>query len=106
MIIIVANLYPSPDNINLADVQPGKLLFNWTSVISNCSTLQYNITSTSNCGTCTAVTNTTTVIATCSDLRLTTNAVTCHFRVSSHACGLVGNPSSPIALILKCELQN
>ena len=103
--IIAANLYPPPDDINLANVQPGKLVFNWTSVISNCSTLQYIIASSSYCGTCTAVANTTTVTATCSDLQLSTNAVLCHFRVSSRACGLVGNPSSPIVLTLKRELQ-
>lgn len=103
----MANLYPPPDDFNLADVQPGKLVFNWTPVISSCSTLQYDVTSTSNCGSCTVVANTsvTTVTATCSDLPLTTDAVTCHFRVRSCACGLVGNPSSPVALTLKRELQ-
>jgi hypothetical protein len=105
------NLYPPPDNINLADVQSGKLTFNWTSVISDCSTarlqLLYNITSTSDCGTCTVTAVTpTTVTATCSNLLLTTNVVTCLFKVSSHVCGLIGNPSSPIELTLKGELEN
>ena len=65
--------------------------------MSNCSTLQYIIAS--DCGVCPSVTNMTT--ATCSDLQLTTNAVLCHFRVSSRACDLVGNPSSPTAVTLK-----
>ena len=74
-------------------------MFNWTPVISNCSTLyvQYNITS--DCGICPTVTNIAT--ATCSDLRLSTNAVVCHFSVSSRACGLVGNPTSPTEVTLK-----
>ena len=96
-ITTATNLYPPPDSLYLTDVQPGKLVFNWTPVNSNCSTLQYNITS--NCGTCPTVTNATTAI--CSDLHLTTNASLCHFRVSSHACGLVGNPSSSFAVNLK-----
>ena len=105
LIITEENLYPPPNDINLADVQPGKLIFNWTSVISNCSTLQYNIASTSDCGTCTVVTNTTAFTAVCSDLLLTANAIVCHFSVSSHACDLIGNPSVPFEVTLKCELQ-
>jgi hypothetical protein len=101
------NLYPPPNDINLTDIQPGTLTFKWTSVISNCSTLQYSIASTSNCGTCTVNENitATTVTATCSDLPLTINAVMCLFGVSTDACGLVGNPSSPLALTLKGELK-
>ena len=100
-VYIATNPYPPPDNLYLADVQAGKLIFNWTSIISNnCSTLQYSITS--DCGTCPNATNRTT--ATCSDLQLTTNARLCHFRVSSHACSLVGHPSSPIAVVLKGAL--
>ena len=98
MIATATNPYPSPEDIYLADVQLGKLIFIWSSVLSNnCSVLHYSTDS--DCGTCPTVTNMTT--ATCSDLPLTTNAVTCHFRVSSHACGLVGSPSSPIKVILK-----
>ena len=73
------------------------LAFNWTPVISNCSTLQYSIVS--DCGTCPTVTNMTT--ATCSDLQLTTNASLCYFRVTSRACDLTGSPSSPTAVTLK-----
>ena len=94
------NLYPPPDNIYLADAQPGTLVFNWTPVIFNCSTLQYSIAS--DCGACPSVTNMTSAM--CSDLQMTTNAVVCHFRVSSRACGLVGNPSSPTAVTLKGTL--
>lgn len=97
------NLYP-PDNIHLADAQPGILVFNWTPVISNCSIafLQYSITS--DCGACPTHANMTT--ATCSNLQLSTNAVMCHFSVSSRACGLVGNPSSPAAVTLKGSYNN
>ena len=97
--IAVTNHYPPPDNVYVADARTGTLVFNWTPVISNCSTafLQYSITS--DCGACPTVTNLTT--ATCSDLQLSTNAVMCQFSVSSHACGLVGNSSSPTAVTLK-----
>ena len=96
-ITTATNLYPPPDDIYLADARPGTLVFNWIPVISNCSMLQYNISS--DCGTCPTVTNATTAI--CSDLQLTTNASLCHFRVSSRACDLLGNPSSSFAVNLK-----
>ena len=95
--VTVTNLYPPPDNIYLADAQPGILVFKWTPAIFNCSTLKYTIAS--DCGACPTVTNMTTAI--CSDIQLTTNAVLCHIRVSSHACNLVGIPSLPTAVILK-----
>ena len=93
--VTATNLYPPPDNLYLADVQPGTLVFDWTPTISNCSTIQYNIITTSECGACPIVTNMTT--ATCSGIQPTTesDAVLCHIRVSSHACNLVGNPSLP-----------
>ena len=97
--VTATNLYPPPNNLFLVDVQPGILVFNWTPAISNCSTLQYNIITTSECGACPTVANTTT--ATCSNIQLTTNAVLCHIRVSSRACSLVGNPSLPTAVTLK-----
>ena len=95
--IIATNRYPSPANIYLTDAQPGTLVFNWTPVITNCSTLQYSIIS--DCGTCPTITNATTAI--CSDFQLTTNANLCNFSVSSRACDLTGNPSSPIVVTLK-----
>jgi hypothetical protein len=74
-------------------------VFNWTPITSNCSMAYVQYTISSDCGTCPTVTNMTT--ATCSDLQPTTIAVLCHFRVSSRACGLIGNPSSPIVVTLK-----
>ena len=97
--ITATNLYPPPNNLFLVDVQPGTLVFNWTSAISNCSTLQYNIITSSDCGACPTVTNMTT--ATCSDIQPTTDAVLCHIRVSSRACNLVGNSTLPTAVTLK-----
>ena len=41
------------------------------------------------------------ITAACSDLQLTTNAVVCHFRVSSVVCGHTGNPSPPLSVTLK-----
>ena len=97
--VTATNLHPPPDNLFLVDVQPGTLVFNWTSANSNCSTLQYNVTTTSECGACPTVTNTTT--ATCSGIQLTTDAVLCHIRISSRTCNLVGNPSLPTTVSLK-----
>ena len=85
--------------IYLSDVQKGNLVFSWTPVAFDayCSSMRYIITS--DCGTCPTFTNMTT--ATCSDVQLTTNAVTCHFRVSSDICDLPENPSSPVEVTLK-----
>ena len=101
LITTATNLYPPPDTLCLADAQPGTLVFSWTAVLTNCSTLQYIITS--NCGTCSILTNSnaTTAAAICSDFQLTTSASLCNFRVSSHACSLTGNPSLPIVVKLK-----
>jgi hypothetical protein len=88
-----------PENPSIADAQEGKLVFEWSSVRSNdyCNVPQYSITS--DCGICPAITNITT--ATCSGLQLSTNATMCHFRVSTRACNLTGNPSPPLAVTLK-----
>ena len=93
--IIASNLHPPSEYIYLADAQPGTLVFSW--IASDCSNLMYNITS--DCGTCPTVTHMTT--ATCSNLQLLTKAVLCHFKISSVACGLIGNPSSPVVVTLK-----
>ena len=95
----MTNFYPPPENLSLTDAQEGKLMFKWSSVRSNsyCNIPQYGITS--DCGVCPTITNMT--IATCSDLQLSTNAVTCHFQVSTHACNLIGNPSLAIRVTLK-----
>ena len=95
--VTVTNRYPPPDNIYLADAQPGTLVFKWTPAIFNCSTLKYTIAS--DCGACPIITNKTT--ATCSFPQLSTNARLCHFSVSSSACDLVGISSSTTAVTLK-----
>lgn len=100
VMITETNLPPPPDNIHLADAQPGKLTFNWTSSTSNSSTLQYDIAS--DCGTCPTVANMTT--ATCSNLQVSTNTSLCHFRVSTLACNLAGFLSPPTAITLKGTL--
>ena len=91
----MSNLPPPPEEIYLVDIQPGRLIFSWTA--SGCSIVWYDVTS--DCGICTVVINTTTAM--CSNLQLSTNARLCHFRVSSVACDLNGNPSSPVAVTLK-----
>jgi hypothetical protein len=91
-------VYSAPENIYLSDAQKGKLVFSWTPVAfdADCFSVQYSIIS--DCGTC-MITNMTT--ATCSDLQLSTNAVTCHFSVSSAICDLPGDPSSLVPVTLK-----
>jgi hypothetical protein len=93
-------VYSAPEIIYLSDVQKGKLVFSWTPVAldADCFSVQYSITS--DCGTCT-ITKFNMTTATCSDLQLSTNAVTCHFSVSSAICDLSGDTSSPVPVTLK-----
>ena len=97
--IVLLPVPSAPSNVYLSDASEDKLEFLWTPVASdiNCSSLVYNITS--DCGTCLFVTSET--ITNCSDLQLTTSAMECHFSVSSVVCDLSGDPSSPVAVMLK-----
>ena len=86
----VSNPYPPPNDVNLTDIGEGQVTFNWS---SPCPSIDYVITS--DCGTCPASTNTTSV--TCSGLQLPTQAdgVVCSISISSRACDVIGNSSTP-----------
>lgn len=77
---------PPPSNIQLIGVSPEQLVFNWTTVDSNCSTLKYNVES--NCGTCPDIVEKTVNSATCSiDLSaVTNNMMLCSFGVLNVIC--------------------
>ena len=97
LLYLLLTVHSAPDDIYLADARKDELLFSWTHVASSgCFSPTYNISS--DCGTCT-ITNVT--MATCSDLQVTTDASVCHFGVNSVVCDQAGNPSSPVAVILK-----
>ena len=87
----------APNNVNLADVHPGELVFNWSSMATKCSSMHYSISS-KNCG-CPSTTDTTTV--TCSSLELSIAKSICTFSVQSMTCGYSGSPSNPIMVTLK-----
>ena len=101
----------APDIVYLSDANEENLVFSCTPgpgpavSNSNCSSLQYNITS--DCGTCPLVSSITDTKATCSDLELTTNASECYFNVSSVAtvCDLLSGASSSVAVTLKGNMQ-
>ena len=93
---------PPPIDIHLVIVSPEHLVFSWTSVQSNCSTLQYNIDS--DCGTCLDVIEKTVNLVTCSfDLSaVIESTMLCSFGISSVICGNIsGNLSAPLDVILK-----
>ena len=97
MSIIHSDPLPPPTNVQLVDVNSEQLVFNWSSVESNCSTLQYSIES--DCGTCT---NTEMTLATCSvDLSAITYDM-CNFAIQSVVCGNVsGILSDPLSITMK-----
>jgi hypothetical protein len=97
--------HSAPDIIYLSGASEDELEFSWTPVASDiyCSSLLYRIAS--DCGTCQYYITSET-IANCFDLQLTTSAIECHFRVSSVVCDLSGDPSFPVAVILKGNIYN
>ena len=83
--------------IQLLSVNPSELLFNWNSVDSNCSSLQYSIIS--DCGTCSI--NLQTNIS-CNIGQPTTTEDMCSFAIQSVLCdNITGNLSAPISVTLK-----
>ena len=83
-----------PDNISLSGASPSKLVFEWSSVTHDCSALNYNIMTSTGCGTCPTSASSNT--ATCSIHRLQPNEVRlCSFRVQAVLCnstsGQLGN---------------
>ena len=92
---------PPPTIVRLVGVSSEQLVFNWTSVDSDCSTLNYNIMS--NCGSCINTTATTTTSVACSiSVNVTDSITQCSFGVQSVVCGNVsGVPSTPLDMTLQ-----
>ena len=93
-----AEPYPSPKDIFLSDIGPTHMTFEWSPLIFNCPSLQYIITSDSNCGTCPNAT----INATATCTNMTINGHTCNLFVQTEVCGsIIGEKSKP----LKVKLQ-
>ena len=102
LLYIILDSLPPPSNIQLISVSSEQVVFNWTSVESNCSTLHYNIMS--NCGTCPHTIESTANSVTCFiDLSASAGNITlCAFGVQSVICANIsGNFSTPLNLTLK-----
>ena len=90
---------PPPTNVQLVGISSEQLIFNWTAVSSNCSILQYNITS--NCGTCADIIASSTSSVSCS-INLSVNMMPCSFGIQSVICtNMSGNLSTPLLVTLK-----
>lgn len=95
---------PPPTNVQLVDISSEQLIFNWTAVDSNCSTLQYNIIA-SSCGVCAdnniILMNSTASSVTCF-ISLSVNMMRCSFGIQSVICTDVsGNLSTPLIVTPK-----
>ena len=91
---------PPPNNVQLTNVQPGQITFNWTSVDTLCDSVSYNIIA-SNCGQCPSTTNNTT--ATCTDV--VASGQVCTFIIQAVVCGTItGSQASPTTVIMEGEL--
>ena len=97
IIIILSESYPPPDNIHFVSytVNPNTMIFAWDPILTNCSTLNYTIISTSNCGRCLPpASNTSTV---CTNVPLSLSGHPCSFAIRTDVCGrIVGRESEPI----------
>ena len=99
---IILDPLPPPAIVQLVGTSSEQLVFNWTSVDSDCSTFQYNITS--NCGNCvnTTAVNTTSVTCAISLSSADNNVMQCSFSIQSVVCANIsGVPSTPLDVTLK-----
>ena len=96
------SLLPPPNTIYASLVESRQIIFTWSPVTPECTTIQYNILA-SNCGRCPTATNHTTV--TCTDVPTTDeidNATACTFAVQAINCEIImGKLSDPITVLLK-----
>ena len=89
--------FPSPSDVRLVEVNPNFLTFEWSSVVTNCSAIDYIIES--DCGYCPSTANVTSV-----NCSLWPKAASgqCGFAVKTVVCGgTVGNSSNTVYVTLK-----
>ena len=107
MMIIIIDPYPPPENIYLANVTPGGLVFSWNYTL-NCPSLRYNIRS-ENCGQCPNTTDSTSV--NCTGFTISNSVNLCTFTVQTAICGingslpLVGNLSDLVTVNLTGKIN-
>lgn len=93
--------FSTPNNIHLARVDPGEMVFSWNQT-QNCPSIYYNLTST-NCGNCPDTTNENSVV--CFNFTTSDSVTICIFMVQVVICSnsdapIVGNPSNSITVNL------
>ena len=97
LLLIAACGSESPD-VSLTNVGPELLEFSWSQLNSECSTVQYLITS--DCGNCSRYVSDE-PFATCSNLQLSDTMKNCLFSVTSMTRGFNGTPSTSLTVTLK-----
>jgi hypothetical protein len=71
------------------------MVFAWDPILSNCSTLNYTIISTNNCGSCLSPTSNTSTV--CTNVPLSLSGHPCSFAIRTNVCGrIAGKQSEPI----------
>ena len=109
IIIIIIDPYPPPENIYLASVTPGSLVFSWNYAL-NCPSLRYNIRS-ENCGQCPNTTDSTSESVNCTGFTISNSVNLCTFTVQTAICGingslpLVGNLSDLVTVNLTGKIN-
>ena len=97
---------PPPMDVQLSDITPNVLTFNWSTVLPDCSSLRYTIDS--DCGMCTINQTSTenSSSATCLFERpISIMDNFCNFSVRSVVCSnITGSLSVPLKVNLKCKL--
>ena len=95
--MILSGNYQPLNGIYLANVSSEEITFTWNSVVPVCSSIYYRIIA-SNCGVCPTISNTT--VAICYDVQPSTNLRNCTFGVQNVICGVEGNRSEIISIVI------
>ena len=89
----------SPSDIHVSDITPTHITFSWSTVVSDCRNINYNL-HTDNCGICPSATFHTTV--SCNNPSI--DGRVCHFRAKSVVCGIIAEDfSNLVTVTLKCK---
>ena len=97
LINFVIDSFPPPQNVSMIvlDINPLKLIFEWSPVSLNCPALHYIISF--DCGICPPVATNTTAV--CTEIQL--GISNCTFTIQTNVCDSLIGDATPISLMLK-----
>ena len=101
-IILCTDPFPAPTNLHLEDINREKVVFSWSSIAINCSSLQYDIKATGTACACPKISISTSFICLINNSMLNTNGTKCNVAIRTVVCSnLTGTWSSPTEVFMK-----